>query len=419
MTLNEYKDRRAAMMDEANAFIDGGLIDEANERMAAVEKLDDEWESIRTAAANARALEGSAPVQNVSDPGAKVPIESIDKMKEEKNMSFTNVHEAYKSKVYENAWTKTLIGENLTAEEMDAYNLVNAYVHTTDNTAAVVPENIADGIWSEVEDMYPYYNDVMKTHVKGLLTVIQSDTTTNAGFYAEGTETEQGKETFKTLTLAGCELVRAITVSWKLKEMAVEDFIPYLIRRLAERMGAGAGYGVVNGAGPGGDNPEPTGVVTAIKADTTGAHMVTYTAGSLAYSDFTKARGQIKSGYANGLKVYANAATIWGEIANVKDDNGRPIFCPDPSNTGDYRVLGMTVEEDSSFVDGDILISNAERGYQANVPHEVSLATEDHALARTTDYVSYAIIDGAPLTLNAHSLLTTSAAATAAAKSSK
>lgn len=76
-----------------------------------------------------------------------------------------------------------------------------------------------------------------KTYVNGLLTMIQEDTSSEAGWYEEGTKTEDGKETFKEYTLGGCELSRAITVSWKLREMAIEDFIPYVQRKMAKKMG--------------------------------------------------------------------------------------------------------------------------------------------------------------------------------------
>ena len=41
------------------------------------------------------------------------------------------------------------------------------------------------------------------------------------------------------MTLQGCELSRSITVSYKLREMAVKDFIPYIQRKIAEQMGIG------------------------------------------------------------------------------------------------------------------------------------------------------------------------------------
>ena len=103
-----------------------------------------------------------------------------------------------------------------------------------------------------------------------MLTMVQEDTSSDAMWYDEGTKTDDGKETFKTYKLNGCELSRAITVSWKLREMAVEDFIPYIQRKMAKKMGAAAGYGATHGAGEkaASGKPEPMGTVTALSSQT-------------------------------------------------------------------------------------------------------------------------------------------------------
>ena len=55
--------------------------------------------------------------------------------------------------------------------------------------------------------------------------------------------------------------------------------------------------------------------------------------------------------------------------------------------------------------DGEVLFSDAKKGYHANVNKQISVLTEDHAKERTTDYCGYAIEDGAPVTKKAHALL--------------
>lgn len=409
MKYTDYQVQRKALLDEANALIDQGKIDEANAVMDEVNTLDEGWDAVCTAQANARALEGAVrQLQDVSNPGQAPVAGANDQTCGQPN---TQPAELYKTDLYRIAWAKQMMGASLTAEEADTFRMANAYTHTTETSGVVIPETVAQGIWSEVEELYPYFADVTKTYVNGILTIIQSDTSSEAAWYDEDTVTEDGKELFKSYQLTGCELSRAITVSWKLKEMAMDDFIPYIQRRMAERMGKALGYGVTNGKGKPGTNdtfkPEPLGVVPALLTD--GTQVITYTEGAMAYGDITAARALIKSGYANGLAVYANANTIWTGLANVKDDNGRPIFVADPSEGGVYKVLGVTVKEDASMSDGDVLFSNAHAGYQANINKQIGVVTEDHAKLRTTDYCGYAIVDGAPLTLYAHALLTPAA----------
>ncbi len=281
-----------------------------------------------------------------------------------------------------------------------------AYTHTTKNTGRVIPKTVVTKIWELAGEMYPYFADVQKTYVNGLLAIPMEDTSSDAAWYVESEQTGDGKETFKEFTLSGCELSRVITVSWKLKEMAMDDFIPYIQRKMAKKMGAAAGYGATHGKGTvEGGKPEPTGVVTALKKEDGTPQVIEYT-GTPTFANITAARARIKSGYSAGLKLYANSSTIWTRIANIVDANKRPIFMPDPTSGG-YRVLGMEVKEDDSMADGEILMSNAFAGYHTNINKEMTMLTEDRVKDRETDYCGYAIMDGNIITSRAHALLTT------------
>ena len=238
--------------------------------------------------------------------------------------------------------------------------------------------------------------------------MIQEDTSSESKWYDEATTTEDGKETFKEFKLNGCELSRAITVTWKLKEMAIEDFIPYIQRKMADKMGAGAGYGATHGKGAkaASGKPEPMGTVTALLEEAETPQVMKYAKGSIpTYKDILAARSKVKSGYGAGLKVYANSNTIWNKLAAVENSDGKNIFVPDPVNGGVFRILGMEVKEDDSMQDGEILFSNANRGYHMNINKEISMMTEEHVKARKTDYCGYAIMDGNILTSKAHALL--------------
>lgn len=418
MDYEKYLEMRNKLCGEAQDCITSGEIEKANGKMEEVRKLDSEWDETAKAQANMSALEGEGRKINVQNLSG-IPGGSLGKPTEKASMEGPAGKEnmTNKSEMYKTAWAKSIMGQQLTQEEGECYQMVNAaFTHTTENTGIIIPETVAKGIWEEVGEIYPYWNDVAKTYVKGTLKMIMEDGSTEAGWYEEDDKTEDGKETFKEMTLSGCELSRAVTVSWKLREMAVEDFIPYIQRKMAVKMGAALGYGATHGKGlPGtGDTfkPEPMGIVTALEKQEGTPQVVEYAAGSLKYTDLTKARGKIKGGYAHGLKIYANSNTIWNELANVQDGNKRPILMADVVNGGVYRVLSMEVKEDDSMEDGEILMSNPQRGYTANVNKNISMTTEEHSKARTTDYCGYAIVDGGMVTSKAHALLKTKAAGT-------
>lgn len=403
MNRRQYEDMRKKLMDEAQKLLDDGNVDGANAKMDEVKKLDGQWDAVAQAMADFTALNGLP----VAVPGFAAGMEDSTGGREAEDEP--PEVKAWKSEEYRAAWAKTLMDKPLGKDEAEAFRMVNeAYTHTTKNTAIVIPETVAKGIWEMAGEYYPYFADVAKTYVNGLLTMIQEDTSSGAGWYEEDGKVEDGKETFKEYKLGGCELSRAITVSWKLKEMAVEDFIPYIQRKMAKRMGAAAGYGVTHGAGAKAvsGRPEPMGTVTALLEEEGTPQVVEYAKGSVpGYGDIVAARARIKSGYGAGLAIYANSLTIWTKIAMIMDQNKRPLFVPDVTGQGQFRILGMPVKEDDSMRDGEILLSDAWNGYHLNINREISMMTEEHVKDRATDYVGYGIMDGNIVTGKAHALL--------------
>lgn len=403
MNKKEYEAKRAQLMNEAQQLINEGKGKEAQEKMQEVKDLDEKWDAIAQAQANFNALN-----MEPKDIGMKM-FAGTESMADKGSAAMTDAEQAWASAEYEQAWAKNMLGKQLTDAEQKSFKMVNeAYTHTTDNTQIVIPKNVSKRIWELAGNMYPYFDAISKSYVNGTLSMIQEDSSSDATWYEESDTTEDGKETFKEFQLSGCELARSITISWKLKEMAIEEFIPYIEKKMAKKMGAAAGYGVTHGKGVvSGQKPEPTGTVTALVNDSGRPQVVTYAKGAIpTYANFTNARSKVKSGYGAGLKVYANSYTIWNVIANVLDANKRPIFSLDPRGGGSFKVLGMECKEDDSMMDGEILFSNPEEGYHMNINKEVSMSTEDHVKDRKTDYCGYAIMDGNILTNKAHALLT-------------
>ena len=403
MTYNEYCEKRKALFDEAQALIDAGSIEEAKGKMAEMDTLDTEWDETAQAIADLNALSDNQRVVDFADHAVRAPKDAVVT----DSISFEPQGAQDDAKAYETAWAKMMMGQRLSDEEQNVVTMTNAAL-TTVTTGVVVPTTVAEGIWDLIEEEHPLWADAQKTFVNGNYTMIVSDASSDAAWYDEATATADGSETLVAVNLVGCELARAITVSWKLREMSIADFIPFIQRKLAKKIGAALSYGVAKGKGqPGvGDSfkPEPKGIITALKAETSTPQVFTYDTGELAYSDLTGARAVIQAGSPD-LAWYANAKTIWDELANVVDQNGRPIMIADPSAAGIQRIFGIPVKQEDALADGEILLSAPGVGYIANVNKDMSIVTEEHAKARTADYCAYAIVDGNVITTKAHALL--------------
>ena len=387
MNKKKYLELRKAMLEEAQNLINEGKIEEAAAKRKEIEKLDADFEEASKEQANLDALNKEddkvTDMKNLSvDEGGLKPVD-----KTAEKLSQVN---------YETVFAKVALQRDLTSDEINLYNEMNpenAYTHNTTNTEIVIPETVVGGIIDKMKELHPILADVTATNIKGTVKYVKRTEIPagDADYYDEATVTADEENEFGELTLGGKELSKAVTVTWKLQAMAIADFIPFIQRELAERMGSAKAKAFVRGKG---DAKYPQGVITAIEAEESTPQKVAYKADGLTYKDITAAMSKIKSGYVSGSKIYANNSTIWSTLANLLDGQGRPLFIPDVTAGGVGRIFGVPVVEEDAMNDGEILIGNMGAGYKENVSEPMKLVTEQHAKARTTDFVGYEVHDG-------------------------
>ena len=400
MNKKEYETKRAQLLAEMKAAIEAGDAIKAEAANKEVMALDERFQALATAAANLAALSGTQqpaapPVPAVLN-SAGVPGVAEPKADDEK--------------LYVNAFAHFMMGAKLSAAEEKVFAAKNATTTAKENYV-VVPTTMKQGIWHEMEERHPIIADTVRTNIHGDVDILVENTVgNNAAWYDEDAVTAE-KALNSKITLKGCELAKAISVSWKLKKMAVEEFLAYISGRIADKMGNALAAGLVSGAGIDSDTedpdpPEPIGVITKLETETSTPQVGTYTAANgIKYTDLTTMRGKIKSGYAGKAKFYARAATIWNGLANILDDNKRPIFIPDATGGGVGRIFGITVVEEDAIPADAVLLGNMADGYAMNVNEDITMYQEDHVLSRTTDFMGYALVDGQPLTTKAFAYL--------------
>lgn len=411
MNKEKYLKQRNELMAEIETLLADGKIEEGNAKMKDVEVLDNKWEEVKLANANLNALKDNSKVTNLVN-------QSVNPGEVKVMENFIENQVIDDKKTYENAWAKVMQGKRLEANEQVLFDKINtdfnnAYTHDTTNTSVLIPETVVAGIWKRAEEMYPLLADVKKFNVSGTLTM-KKHTSIDAGdaaFYGDGIATADEQNTFGEISLSGCELAKAITVTWKLRSMATEEFIPYIINELGERVGVALGKSVAKGAGATATPREPEGIETALLAEAETPQVVTYdpdnatTPVPLTYAKVTEAVGKIHSSYLAGCSIYATNTTIWNRLATIVDENGRPLFIPDVTSGGVGRIFGMIVKPDAGITAGNILIGNANKGYIMNTNEPMSVATEEHVKARTVDYAAYTIVDGAVMDTKAFALI--------------
>lgn len=406
MNKEQYIAKRKQLLDEANKLHAEDKIEEANAKAKEIEDLDAKFEDACRAQANLKALEDKTVVNDFS-------LNIVDKVKDAQPIDkFAPNAEKDDADIYKNAFGKYLLGRALDKNEQEVFNKINPDFSNTTQTAGthtvLIPETVRDGIWKEIGNLNPILGDLAMTFVQGNLTIIKETSGgDDAKFYDEATPTEEGTFAFGEVNLTGCELAKAVKVSWLLKKMSIDKFLPYIQSLIAEKMAAGLAYGIVQGKGkPSAQQtfkPEPKGILTALGAEASTPQIVTFddSTDALDYDKVTDVMGKLKSGYLSGAVFYAKNATIWGRLAKIKDEEGKPMFVTDPTGAGVGRLFGVLVKEEDSIPADAVLLANVAKGYVCNVNENMTMYQEDHVLDRETDYMGYAIVDGDVLTTKA------------------
>ncbi|MFT8459964.1 MAG: phage major capsid protein [Liquorilactobacillus ghanensis] len=394
MKKDELLKKRADLMANAKNDIVNAKAEEAQKKMDEIKKIDEKIEKMNVAEANLKALDNKpAKVNNLSkenkELGDEIGLEKVDNVIKKAN--------------YVDAFAKTMLGQKLTPAENEVFVKENAaFSHSTENTGILIPDTVVDGIFKIAEEQYPLFADMKGYNVRGSLTINKHDgiVSGDAQWVDESTQADDEQNSFGQLVLKGFELNKVATVKWKMKSMSVESFIEFLTQELADRIGVALGVAAHQGTGV----KSPKGVEVQLKAEAGTPQVVQYT-GNIAYKDITGALAKIHSSYAAKSVIYVNNATLWNQLANITDTNGRPLFIADPTGQTVGQLFGHEVKVDAGTLDGEVLIGDTADTVVKNVNQAMSLAQEDHVKGRSTDYGAYTIVDFGMLTTKGFALL--------------
>lgn len=382
MDKKQYLAKRAQLLAEAQELLNSGKLEELNAKKAEIEKLDNDFETLSKEQANLAALEnkrGIADLENESvSPRGAVVVQRI----ENKNQVD-----------YEKVFAKVALRRELTNEEIAVYNQFNpknAYSHSTTNTEVLIPTTVLDGIQELMKEQHPVLGELNETTITGIVKYQKHKAVKNgdAKYYAENTETEDEENEFAEITLNGHDLAKYVNIKWKLAQMAVDEFIPFIKKEIADRMAAAKANAILKGTG----TDQPKGIVTYLTASAT---KQVITSQSLKYEDFTAAMAKIASKFKTGTKIYCNSETLWNGIYNLKDGKGNPLFIPSLVDNVPGKVLGKFVHEEDALADGEILIGNIRDGWKMNKQEPMKLLAGDDLKKREHFFAGYEVNDGA------------------------
>ncbi len=276
---------------------------------------------------------------------------------------------------YRTAFLKSLLRMPLTEEEQ------RAFVHTTENTSAVIPKDLQNKIYSTMEESHPILKDVQIIRSGAVLTIVKHTAIVagDAANVAEGAANADEQNTFVNVDLSGKDISKHVDFSYRLGKMAIPAFESYLVQEIGARIGS----------------QWAKNIVAQIKTDLhSGNKISAATPGTLKIDDFLSAMSKLKG--VGAVTVYGNNASFYGNVATMNDPDRRISFIPDYQSGIKAQILGNPFKQEDALADGEILILDPKQ-YVENVVQDL-LIERDKDIKTHVHTIAGLVIAGGTLT---------------------
>ncbi|EIT0465784.1 phage major capsid protein [Staphylococcus pseudintermedius] len=379
---NHY--RNASLEDiETRAGEIRGTIE--NDPEADITKLNIEIEGLNQAKANIQEKE-QEQVENRS----YNPITG-QQFKQNNEIQNNNV---FGTEEYRSAFFKKMLGQELSDVEQRSFNHamdIQKSEHRADeftsssNASAVIPEQTLNEVIRRARTQGGLLANVRSFNMPTKIRIPISTPQERAEWHTEGAKVEADKVVTTAVSFEANEIIKIFSISVKAKTMSISAFESYLVEELTNCVVEAIEYALINGTG----NNQGQGILTGITWNDENSLELTGK-----YTDFTKALGMLKRGYAQNAKFAMSNATLYNTVYGVQDGNKRPIFVQDAQRENVGYIFGKPVIIDDNIEDGTILLGDFNYiGY--NLPQGIMLESSRESSFRSglIDYRAMAVAD--------------------------
>ncbi|EGQ1597446.1 hypothetical protein JPSP43_20580 [Staphylococcus pseudintermedius] len=379
---NHY--RNASLEDiETRAGQIRGTIE--NDPEADITKLNIEIEGLNQAKANIQEKE-QEQVENRS----YNPITG-QQFKQNNEIQNNNV---FGTEEYRSAFFKKMLGQELSDVEQRSFNHamdIQKSEHRADeftsssNASAVIPEQTLNEVIRRARTQGGLLANVRSFNMPTKIRIPISTPQERAEWHTEGAKVEADKVVTTAVSFEANEIIKIFSISVKAKTMSISAFESYLVEELTNCVVEAIEYALINGTG----NNQGQGILTGITWNDENSLELTGK-----YTDFTKALGMLKRGYAQNAKFAMSNATLYNTVYGVVDNNQRPIFIQDAQRENVGYIFGKPVIIDDNIEDGTIILGDFNYvGY--NLPQGIMLESSRESSFRSglIDYRAMAVAD--------------------------
>ncbi|HAR6144895.1 TPA: phage major capsid protein [Staphylococcus pseudintermedius] len=295
---------------------------------------------------------------------------------------------------YRSAFFKKMLGQELSDVEQRSFNHamdIQKSEHRADeftsssNASAVIPEQTLNEVIRRARTQGGLLANVRSFNMPTKIRIPISTPQERAEWHTEGAKVEADKVVTTAVSFEANEIIKIFSISVKAKTMSISAFESYLVEELTNCVVEAIEYALINGTG----NNQGQGILTGITWNDENSLELTGK-----YTDFTKALGMLKRGYAQNAKFAMSNATLYNTVYGVQDGNKRPIFVQDAQRENVGYIFGKPVIIDDNIEDGTILLGDFNYiGY--NLPQGIMLESSRESSFRSglIDYRAMAVAD--------------------------
>ena len=296
---------------------------------------------------------------------------------------------------YRSGFLKTMLRQELTAEERDAVNYVMTTGDTTNHTDYLLPKTLLNEIWSLIEEEHSILQDITLYRTGTILeipihaSIEQGD----AKSVNEAAANDDEINAWGKITLSGKDFSKHIDISYAMAKMSIDALEEYLRTEIADRLGAAMAVDAITQILT--DYDDTNNAVTTAEEDV------------VAFTDIANTLATLKNGK-GGIVIYANNATIYSRLVGMVDTTGRPIFQPSAQAGAQGTLVGFPIKHEDAISD-DVILIGYPKQVVGNVIQDIMIETDRDIKKHVITYAGYARAEFALAAAKAFATLTVDA----------
>lgn len=310
MNKEQYCEKRAAILREAQNLLDKNQMEASEKKMREVETLDEQYEQACKVQANLRALQENTTIANLQN--YSVQVEQTGTLG--KIGDSDSVEDMYNSKEYRKAFMLNVLANQPIP---DKFTNVDANTTTTD-ASTVIPTTIMQKVIDKLDASGMILPLVTHTSYKGGLSIPTSSVKPTATWVTEGSGSAKQKKTTGSVTFVYHKLRCAVSMSLEVSVTSLEVFEEVFVRNIAEAMAKALEEAIISGDGSG----KPKGILK--ETVVTGQNVDVASGGKITYETLVEAEGKLPLAYENDA-VWLMTKKTYMQIMGLTGTDGHPI----------------------------------------------------------------------------------------------